>query len=118
RFGGHVKSGQSVIKTLLSEAKEEVCLSINKKKILNGPCRKRNNYPNCEYTYTFFYLFAGDIKKLKFKDSEVQKVKWMESDDIKKQLSFNHKNWSGSLKGFKLMVGFLKTKEKSRAGKA
>src|SRR3989344_1990339 len=76
RFGGHLKSGDSIEQALENELHEEIGLDVRNLPIIPGPIYKRNNFPNNEFTSVYFANFSGDINILKFTDNEVQEIKW------------------------------------------
>jgi ADP-ribose pyrophosphatase YjhB (NUDIX family) len=50
RFGGHLKSGQDVKSTLISELEEEIGLKTDINNFISGPVVKREDFPNNEFT--------------------------------------------------------------------
>ncbi|KKP91551.1 MAG: Hydrolase, NUDIX family [Parcubacteria group bacterium GW2011_GWA2_36_10] len=108
RFGGHLKSGENIEMAVVGEIKEEVGLKINLSDLIKGPIRKRDNYPNNEFTHVYFYNFDRDLTELKFEDAEVQEIKWMKETSIVKNLTDNPNDWSDSLDGFKSVIKVLK----------
>ena len=75
RFGGHIKSGVSLEEGLKSELSEELGLNADDYKLIEGKWHKRDKFPNCEFTKTYFLEYKGNLEDLKFDDGEVQKVK-------------------------------------------
>ncbi|MFP4514567.1 MAG: NUDIX hydrolase [Parcubacteria group bacterium] len=112
RFGGHLQAGENVENALVEELKEEIGINTNMDDFIRGPIRKRNKYPNNEFTYIFYYKGSKEISKLKFEDGEIQKVKWFSTDDIANNLKNNKKDWANSLEGFDLIYNYLKNDNK------
>lgn len=108
RFGGHIKSGKTVAEAVAEEIKEELDLDVKFNDLIKGFIKKRSNYPNNEFYNIFFYKFNKDLSILKFKDNEVQEVKWISDSEILDQLEKNPDNWSTGLNSFKEVVDYLK----------
>lgn len=100
RFGGHLKSGDTIDKALASELKEEVGIVADPSKLTAGPVHKREKFPNNEFTSIYFYEFNGDINALTFNDGEVQAIKWMNINDILESINCEPDNWSSRPTGF------------------
>ncbi len=100
RFGGHIKSGTNFEDGVKSELKEEIGININLDQLVGGYWRKRDKFPNREFTKTYYFEYDGKLEDLKFNDGEVQEVKWMSVENIKNSMVNNPEKWSGSLKGF------------------
>jgi len=99
RFGGHVKSGETLDEAIVNEIREELGLDIRNATLLKGETRKHEDFPNNEFV-TPFYLEVEKQPELNFNDGEVQKVQWMTQQEIIESKSKNPEQWSGSLKGF------------------
>ncbi len=110
RFGGHIKSGESIEDGIKNELMEEVGLDLNQKSLIQGEIFKRDHNPNREFTHSFYYEFNGDIATLKFNDGEVQEIKWMSSEDIIKSMTDKPEIWSASKTGFVQILDILKQK--------
>ncbi len=108
RFGGHVKAGETIEQALTDEIKEEIGLSLKYSDFIKGLVRKRDHYPNNEFTHIFFYKGPEDTSNLRFEDDEVQKVKWMDKYEIIKSMQTEPEKWSGSVESFKLISNELK----------
>lgn len=107
RFGGHLKSGQDVKQTLISELEEEIGLRADINKFIPGPILKRDDLPNNEFTYVYYYPGLEDISSLKFADNEVQEVKWLPAQDIVEGIKNNSNDWAPSLEGFEGIYKYL-----------
>jgi isopentenyl-diphosphate Delta-isomerase len=108
RFGGHIKSEGSIEDGIRSELMEEVGLELERGSLIQGEVYKRDHSPNREFTHSFYYRFDGDIATLKFNDGEVQKIKWMDSEDIIESMTEEPEIWSGGTKGFVEILKVLK----------
>jgi len=108
RFGGHVKAGESIENALASEVKEEIGLLLKYSDFIKGPVRKREHYPNNEFTHIFFYKGLEDVSNLTFEDDEVQEIKWMAADDVIESMQKEPEKWAGSIEGFMLVSNALK----------
>ena len=110
RFGGHLKSGDSVESTVKSELSEEVGLELEIENLIEGEVYKADHNPNREYCYTFYYRFDKDITTLKFNDGEVQEIKWMETQEIVESMNSNQSIWAGSPDEVNKVLTVLKDK--------
>jgi isopentenyl-diphosphate Delta-isomerase len=109
RFGGHVRSGETVKRTVVDEMKEEIGLQVSDSDLIESIVRKHNKSPNREFTHVFFYQGSEDTSQLKFEDDEVQEIKWMESMKMAKSMRETPDIWAGSLAGFDTVVESLRT---------
>ncbi len=100
RFGGHIKSGTTIEETIISELEEEIGLKAEVNNLISGPILKREDFPNNEFTYVYYYQGLEDISNLKFLDNEVQEIKWLSAKDIIEDIKNNSSNWAPSLEGF------------------
>lgn len=107
RFGGHVTAGQTVEQTAISEVKEETGLDVDPKKLFPGPITKRENFPNNEYYYVYFYEFDDNIKDLIFQDHEVQAVKWLSAQDIVASMEEDQSKWAPTPTNFKPIIQYI-----------
>lgn len=101
RFGGHVKSGDSIEETAVSELFEEVGMSARYEdftlgEVVNSPWE--NNY---ERVSNFYYEFNGDETKLVFNDGEVQAIQWYKESDLIELLGTE--GWTGGRKFLKIL---------------
>lgn len=110
RFGGHIKSGTNLKEAVKSEVKDEIGLDIEYDKLIEGDWRKRDKFPNREFTKVYFLEFRGDLSDLKFNDGEVQEVKWMNVKEIKNLMAGDPEKWSASIAGFTEISGYLLNK--------
>lgn len=110
RFGGHLKVGESIEDALVTEIKDEIGLELRPDNFIQGETRKRDKFPNREFTVVYYYNYTDGLNKLKFDDGEVQEVKWMISEDIIRFMKAEPLNWSGGSTGFTIILNFLKTK--------
>ncbi len=110
RFGGHIKAGEELEQAVVDEVKEEVGLDIEISDLIEGEWRKREKYPNNEFTKVYYLEFDNGLEKLKFNDREVQKVKWMSFSDIKQLMNEKPKEWNGKSDNFVKIIDFLKLK--------
>ncbi len=100
RFGGHVKSGETIEDTAVSELKEEAGLEVRLEDLIKGNMTKHDGGTNREFNSVFFYNFTGDMSELKFNDGEVQKAEWMTVDEILKPVRNSPEPWMGKREGF------------------
>lgn len=107
RFGGHIKAGQDISQTVHQEIRDEIGLDIKLENLIEGMWRKRNKYPNNEFTKVFYLNFVGNTDELKFNDNEVQRVKWMSKGDIQESMKKEPEIWSGGLSGFEEILADL-----------
>lgn len=114
RFGGHLKSGQNIENTLLSELEEEIGLKADLNSFIPGNIRKKENFPNNEFNYIYYYQGIENLNNLKFLDNEVQEVKWLSANNILKELKNNSSNWAPSLESFESMYKYLINSENFR----
>lgn len=100
RFGGHLKSGDSLEQTIETELREEIGIEVNPNKLTAGSIYTSDNFPNNEFINVYFYEFDGDINSLTFNDGEVQAAKWMDTEDVLNSIIANPEQWSSKPKGF------------------
>ncbi len=108
RFGGHIKSGESVEEGINNELREELGLELEKSNLIEGKIYKRDHNPNREFTHSFYHRFNGDISTLKFNDGEVQEIKWMKASDVIDSMNKQPEIWSATIPGFTEVFDFLK----------
>ncbi|MDD2807515.1 MAG: NUDIX domain-containing protein [Patescibacteria group bacterium] len=109
RFGGHLKSGETVAGAVISEIKEELGYDLDLSKLIKGQLVRKKRAGNNEFTYIFYYPFDGDLSELSFVDNEVSEVKWLTSDQIVAELEDNDQAWSPSTKSFAYIFDYLKS---------
>ena len=107
RFGGHLKAGETIEEALVSELRDEIGITASVQEMIAGPIRKRNNFPNNEFTSSYFYEFRGNDDTLKFNDGEVQEIKWMNVEDILQSMKVEAKLWSGRATSFEEIKDML-----------
>ena len=110
RFGGHIKAGEKLEQAVVDEIREEVGLNVNVRDLVEGEWRKQEKYPNNEFIKVCYLEFKDDLKKLKFDDGEVQKVKWMSFSNIKQLMDEKPKEWCGKSNNFAAIIRYLKFK--------
>jgi 8-oxo-dGTP diphosphatase len=110
RFGGHIKAGHDIPQTIHQEMKDEIGLDIMSEDLIEGMWRKRNKYPNNEFTKVFYLNFVDHTDDLKFNDNEVQRVEWMPKKEIKESMKSEPEMWAGKLDGFEEVLADLATK--------
>lgn len=111
RFGGHLISGQKWDDGIKREIQEEVGIKPDEENLLEGYKRKNGKNPkNREINKIYYYKYEGSIDRLKFNDGEVQAVKWLNRNEIEKELEKNQENWASSLEEFREVADFLETK--------
>lgn len=107
RFGGHIKSDENIEGTVVGEMADEVGLNVKFSDLLVGEISKREDFPDNEFRYTFYYRFSGDLSELHFSDGEVQAVRWMSIAQIKASMKKEPEQWAAGLEGFKKVSSFL-----------
>ena len=110
RFGGHLKSGESIDEAVAGELQDEIGLILDSSNLMRGEILKRDKYPNREFTNVYYYRFQNETSTLKFNDGEVQEIKWMKSIDILKSLTEDPEIWSASKNEFAEILSTLKSK--------
>ena len=109
-FGGHVKNGETINETILSETEEEIGLKIKIEDLIIGFNKKYDGTINREYIYVFYLLFEDNLNKLSFNDGEVQQVKWRSFAEIEKAVKSTHDIWSTKLDNLLLVEKDLLSK--------
>ncbi|KKW44272.1 MAG: NUDIX family hydrolase [Parcubacteria group bacterium GW2011_GWA2_56_7] len=102
RFGGHVKSTQSILEAAQDKMREEVGLTMEPSELIEGPVTRSVSHQgtNREFNYIFFYQGTEDTRQLVFEDDEVQEVKWMSDKEIACSIENEPDVWAGSLETF------------------
>lgn len=107
RFGGHIKAGQSVEEGVRDELQEEIGLDTSQIQLIEGEWKKRDNFPNREYTKFYFLEYNDSLDNLKFNDGEVDEVKWMNVEAIKEDMRKTPEAYSASLSGFEKISNYI-----------
>lgn len=100
RFGGHVKSGESLDEAVVNEIKEEVGIDVKTTDITFGGSVKWDGGTNREFIQFYFLEFTKSLDELSFSDGEVQEIRWMSSDEIITSMNNNPDKWSGDAESF------------------
>lgn len=108
RFGGHLKAGESIQDAIKGELQDEVGLTLEPSKLIQGGTHKRDYYPNREFTNVYYYKFEGEVSLLEFNDGEIQEVKWMKSSEILESMTREPEMWSGNKSSFTEIFNVLK----------
>lgn len=103
--GGHVKSGQTSYSAILAEVNEELGIDISEEKV------KMIASYIVEFAFMDVYYLKSDIdvNKLTLQDEEVESVKWLSIDEIKKLIE-QDKLRKGNIKAFDSILSYLKSK--------
>lgn len=110
RFGGHVKSGGSIVETVIDEIKEEIGLDIEFDELVPGSLKKRAGGTNCEYSYVYYLEYAGDENNLSFNDGEMQRVEWINLSELKRKVLNSPDEWAVDIKeSYSIVDDLLKT---------
>lgn len=107
RFGGHLKSGETVDEAVLNEIAEELGYRLDTSKLIKGQLVRKQRDQNNEFNYIFYYPFDGELSELNFADNEVTEVKWLSSDAIVAELEHNAEAWAPSAKSFQHTFDYL-----------
>jgi len=107
RFGGHVKVGENLKKTAIEELQEEISLKISGDELLEGQVFKRDEDSNKEFCNAYYYEYNDSLSNLNFNDGEVQKIRWMNINDIIQSISDNEDEWSAGIKNLKKINNYL-----------
>ena len=90
---GHISSGEDSITSALREIEEEIGLKVKKEDLEFFKLRKvkaiYKGIKNCEFHYSYFLKFDGEIKKLKLQDEEVQEIRFLPIKRIEEELRTN-----------------------------
>ncbi len=96
-FGGHIKSGENIEETIITELKEEIGLDFKFEDLISGFNAKYyityDSIINCEYSIIVYLLYEGDIKKLTFGDDEIQQIKWQSFEAIEEAIGDDPTQW-------------------------
>lgn len=110
RFGGHVKSGESIETAVMNEIQEEVGLKIDFSKLTEGEWHTGGRYPNQEFQKPYFLEYNETLENLSFNDGEVEEVKWLSSEKIIDSLMNDPKSWTTKKETFETIAKFLQEK--------
>ncbi|MCD6476537.1 MAG: NUDIX domain-containing protein [Candidatus Aenigmarchaeota archaeon] len=89
---GHISAGETPEQTAIRELEEELGIKVDLSKLKFIGIRKFEkhvneiNYHNKEFDYIYLFRFDEDASKLKFKDKEVEKVKFVSIEQLEKDL--------------------------------
>lgn len=95
RFGGHIKSGETIEQTVIDELEEEIGIKANVSDCIEGPVKQHFESANNEFNHVFYYKFTGRDEELSFNDGEVQEVKWMTFAEIEQTMINEPEKWVG-----------------------
>lgn len=101
-LGGHVTYGDSNIKTVVKEAKEEIGIDITEDEIEYIDTTKHD----IAFSDTFYIKKNIDLKDIKVQEEEVDSVYWMSKEEIfelDKKGEFRHRNISNFEKVLKYL---------------
>ena len=110
RFGGHLKSGETIEEAVAGELQDEISLTLEPANLIQGEVLKSDKFPNREFTNVYYYKFLNELSFLNFNDGEVQEIRWMKSPDILKSLAENPEKWSAGKNGFSKILTTLQSK--------
>jgi|SRR3989344_4866218 len=110
RFGGHIKSGETVEEGVISEMKEELGIDISLSDLIEGGWEKSNTYPNCEFSKVYYLGYDKPTESLSFNDGEVQRIQWLLKGGVLHSMLKDPQKWSGSKEGFEAVSQFLEKK--------
>lgn len=100
KFGGHVKAGSSFDETIAEEIEEEIGIKYDASRIIGGFLKKGSWGTNQEFSRSYFFECDKNEKEFSFNDGEVQCVRWMSIEEIKKSMLDGLEKWTGSSNGF------------------
>lgn len=103
-FGGHVMAGETVEEAVLAEIYEEIGLKVELKHLVKGPVIEWVTFPNNEFSYLYFLEVGEDVSGLRFRDNEVQAVKWMTENELIDSADHESGIWASSYEMFKPVV--------------
>ncbi len=86
--GGHVVHNEDGLSTIIRELKEELSINTNPKEIKYIDTFK---YPNKQCIFNVYLLEINNlnINNIKLQQEEVESIKWMNKDEIKKLITDN-----------------------------
>ena len=108
--GGHPKSGESSIESIIAEVKEEIGLDISSKDLklfFSGKYEEEKVFVDDYY----LKIDIPDIKELKLQKSEVDSLHWFSSDEII-NLMKQGKFFSNHFDDFEILLNWLKNNDK------
>lgn len=100
-LGGHIKSGKTPVETAIEELDEEIGLSVSVADLVVGPILKADKGLDKEWNH----LFACKLPygaTIQFKDKEVQKVRWVELDEISRAIQITPTEWRPTFEEFSI----------------
>lgn len=98
-LGGHIRSGQTPIQTVIDELNDEVGLSVSPSDLVMGLVVKADKGLDKEFNHLFTYQFPPSAE-MRFKDNEVQKVRWMSFDEILESIRTFPSEWRPTVDEF------------------
>lgn len=103
RFGGHVKSGETIDRTVTDELWEEIGLKRSSDAMMFGGTHQHIEPTNREIVYSY-YCRAQDEDELTFQDGEVQAVRWLTPEAVMAEMQADPGQWAASIEGFRKVV--------------
>ncbi len=95
---GHVSAGEKVITSALREMSEEVGINVSENDLELFDTRKEEvifkDMISKEWIYSYLYCFNGDISNLKLQEEEVEEIKFIPIDSLKKDIKKNSENYA------------------------
>ncbi len=111
RFGGHLKSGETIEQAVVGELRDEVGLTVNIHDLIPGFTENNDWSPNNrERVTSFYYELKDESFVAQFNDNEVQEVKWVSAPQAEEELGTNSQWSGGGLESFRMVLKDIKSK--------
>lgn len=107
RFGSHIPAGGDIKSTIESGVRKEFGVQVATHALIVGELRKRDNFPNREFTHICFFELDDDVNSLKLNAREVQEVRWRTIDEIRESMQITPEIWSSGLNRFNEVSEYL-----------
>ncbi len=85
-FGGHLLAGEEFINSAVNELKEELDIAVSASDVVPYKIFKSENSTHKEFQQVFFLFTDLEIGKLKYEKDEIDQLKWLSLEELKKIL--------------------------------
>ncbi len=110
RFGGHVQSGKTLHESVETELMEEIGVDARIYDLIEGDWMSWDDFPNREFQKVYYLEVQEEVSNMVFNDGEVQEVRWMSTEEIRRSIKVDTTKWTTSLEWFVIVSEYLHSK--------